>query len=303
MIFRIVIQILTVTTLVTGHRENLLPDFYAVKRDDVLHGDVYRIYSKVRDCTAYQSGDRVLYQDGDLLKISTLRLSSGDLECQNIKSNVDSSKASYETIGQLPLEESDRTFNFTSSNLVMQGDWLFVSKITIEIEIVQKCEEKIGFKIFDWQGKHQEAVSREQCESRNYWNQKYPDQNLIFSFFDNKCNFDFINDVAYFVKEVQAKLFIHSSQCHEMKEKDENVQIENSTDEKTSSQNGNLIVICICTVVGFLIVALVIITICVKRRRAKESEEEVDEMNYIYGGGYYQDPDTEIVNQNDYYRK
>ena len=72
---------------------------------------------------------------------------------------------------------------------------------------------------------------------------------------------------------------------------------------KPSSQNyGYLsaIAICSCSVVGFLIVALIIIAILVKRRRAKENQKELDERNSMYGRDYYQD--TQIVDQNDYYK-
>ena len=72
---------------------------------------------------------------------------------------------------------------------------------------------------------------------------------------------------------------------------------------KPSSQNYgylSVIAICSCSVVGFLIVALIIIAILVKRRRAKENQKELDERNSMYGRDYYQD--TQIVDQNDYYK-
>ena len=73
---------------------------------------------------------------------------------------------------------------------------------------------------------------------------------------------------------------------------------------KPSSQNYkylSAIAICSSSVVGLLLVALVIIAVLVKRRRAKENQKELDERNSMYGRDYYQD--TQIVDQNDYYRK
>ena len=73
---------------------------------------------------------------------------------------------------------------------------------------------------------------------------------------------------------------------------------------KPPSQNYrylSVIAICFCSVVGILIVALIIIAILVKRRRTKENQKELDERNSMYGRDYYQD--TQIVDQNDYYRK
>ena len=83
--------------------DDLLPDFYAIKSKN--GDDGYRIYSKIRNCKAYQSGDQVLYQDGDLMKLATLNRRSQDLECKNIGSTVDSSKDSYMRRGEIPTEE------------------------------------------------------------------------------------------------------------------------------------------------------------------------------------------------------
>ena len=73
-----------------------------------------------------------MYQEGDLLKIASLNLKSGDLECQSIRSNVDSD--SFETRGELPREESEKIlFTQISSK----------RKMPIEIEMLKKCEEKV----------------------------------------------------------------------------------------------------------------------------------------------------------------
>ena len=90
---------------------------------------------------------------------------------------------------------------------------------------------------------------------------------------------------------------------------DQDGKVRNVSDEasvivaKPSSQNYgylSVIAICSCSIVGLLIVALIIISILVKRRRAKENQKELDERNSMYGRDYYQD--TQIVDQNDYYR-
>ena len=197
---------LFIHSLCGNQTDDVLPDFYAIKSKN--GGDGYRIYSKIRKCKAYQSVDKVFYQDGDQLKLATLNLNqrSGDLECQNIGSNVDSSKVVYKTRGKLPTEKSNRTYNLTSTYYISQ-------KISIEIEILKKCEVKLGFRVLEWGGTHTEAVSREQCESRDYWNKKYPDENLIVSFFHKKCHFDYTKKLAYLVKDDQAKVFVHSVHC------------------------------------------------------------------------------------------
>ena len=144
-----------------------------------------------------------MYQYGDRLKIANLK--SGNLECQNIGYMIDSSLPRYETTEELPSEESDKTYTLTTTP--------FNQKMTIEIEILKKCEKKIGFKIIKPSGKQQESVSREQCESRDYWNTNYPNQYLIVSFSENKCNFADIKKVI-FVKNSERKPFFHSSSCH-----------------------------------------------------------------------------------------
>ena len=159
-----IILILTVTTSVTDQHDDdnddeddLLPDFYLVKRDDNHNG--YRIYSKVGDCPAYQSGDRVLYQDDDLLKIA--ELISEDLNCQNIGTRINKAKNILKTTGELPREESDRTYSFTSTFFTSE-------KFTIEIETLRKCEEKPGFRILEREQRQQEPVYRAKCENRDY---------------------------------------------------------------------------------------------------------------------------------------
>ena len=180
---------------------DLLPDFYAVN----VNGNGYKVFSRVGNCKAYfQSGEQIiLYQYGDRLKIANLK--SGNLECQNIGYMIDSSLPPYETTGELPSEESDKTYTLTTTP--------FNQKMTIEIEILKKCEKKIGFKIIKPSGKQQESVSREQCESRDYWNKNYPNQYLIVSFSENKCNFADIKKVIL-VKNSERKPFFHSSSCH-----------------------------------------------------------------------------------------
>ena len=150
-----IIQLLFLITFGDMTADDLLPDFYAVKSGYRQISSGYKIYSKVRNCKAYQSGDQVLYQEGDLLKIASLNLKSGDLECQSIRSNVDSD--SFETRGELPREESEKIlFTQISSK----------RKMPIEIEILKKCEEKIGFGVYKWKGNETELVSREQCSVR-----------------------------------------------------------------------------------------------------------------------------------------
>ena len=78
-------------------------------------------------------------------------------------------------------------------------------------------------------------------------------------------------------------------------------RMEESKDKTDSSPyDGYLVVIYVFSgVVGFLILALIIIAILVKRRRAKENMKETEEMNNMYGRDYYHD--TQIVDKNDYY--
>jgi len=288
--------------------DDLLPDFYAIKSKNSGHG--YRIYSKIRNCKAYRSGDQVLYQDGDLMKLATLNRRSQDLECKNIGSTVDSSKDSYMRRGELPTEEFDRTYYIFTSTFYKR------QMITMEIEFLQKCEEKIDFRVLEWNGTHTEAVSKEKCESRYYWNKKYPDENLIVSFFHNKCHFEYTKDVAYLVKDHGKKAFVHCSvekeigkngqiggkdKKHPKKGNGEKDQIINNriakvkpTEEQGSSKNkGNLsLVIYICSGAGFLVL-VVLVGIGVKRRQAKEKEVTVVEINTIYGRNdpedYYED--------------
>ena len=160
-------------------------------------------------------------------------------------------------------------------------------KFTIEIEILKKCEENIGFRISDWKETQIEPISRKKCESRDYWNEKYPNENLIVSFFYNKCHVEYIKEVIL-VKEVQRKLLVHSSSCHQiggqheknpMEKKDEKndqkgPQIINNriakvkpTEEQGSSKNkGDLsLVIYICSGAGFLVL-VVLVGIGVKKR-------------------------------------
>ena len=121
--------------------DDLFPDFYSVRRDD-NYDEGYRVYSKIKGCRAYQSEDRVLYQDGDGWKISDLKQRSGDLDCQNFRSMINSSKPSYETTGELPKEESDRNF-------MLRSTFLSGTEVSTEIKILRKCEETHGFRIFE----------------------------------------------------------------------------------------------------------------------------------------------------------
>ena len=239
------------------------------------------------------------------MKIATLSLRYGDLKCQNIGSNVDSSKVSYEIREELPREESSRTYKFTST---------FYSgrKITIEIKILKKCEEKEGFRILNWQGKQQEQVSRKECESRDYWNRKYPNENLIVSFVHNLCNFDFIKDIAFIVRDVKTKIFVHSSSCQQIRGKEENNKMVNrihhkQTDQQNSSKTeGNLsLVVYIYTGGGFLVL-VAIIGIVIKKRKPKERGLTIVDTNTIYGRNdpeeYYEDgKNTQIEDKNVYY--
>ena len=139
------------TTLVTGQYGDLLPDFYAVNihnNENVVSG--YKVFSRVKNCKAYQSGDqRIIYQSGEKWIIANFNLKSGDLVCQNIGSMVNLSLPYYTTTGALP----------TKGSTSYRG-----LKITIEIEILKKCEENIGFRISDWKGTQIEPISRKHIQ-------------------------------------------------------------------------------------------------------------------------------------------
>ena len=125
----------------------------------------------------------------------------------------------------------------------------------------------------------------EECESTDYWATTYPGQTVFVSIITeySHCSFNTRKDVRL-VDEVSAKLFIHSScgrnenggalvqkknnggtgirmrmnnENENMDGKDEKYPIKKSGDEQASSQTKTLsAVICICTLAGFLIVAL-----------------------------------------------
>ena len=114
---------------------------------------------------------------------------------------------------------------------------------------------------------------------------------------------------------------MHSPFCNEQmikakdekdqrKNKEENDQMRNSKGRDSSQNDGNgfvsVFIICICTLAGFLIVALIVIVALVKRRRAKENDKDVEEKNDMYGRNdpeeYYElGKNTEIRNRNEYY--
>ena len=165
---------------------------------------------------------------------------------------INTSLPSYKTTGELPTEKSDWTYTLTTTFYRDQ-------KITIEIEILKKCEGKNGFRIVPWDRTQQANVSRKVCESRDYWNKKNPNENLIVSFYNKCSNFDFIKDVVYLVKHDKKKVFVHSSSCPTIEENDkkdpkkgkgEN-DLKNrigENDQNSSQTERNLLVISICNV-------------------------------------------------------
>ena len=310
-----IVLILFLITLgaLSAQQDPHYPDYYAVNIND--YG--YKVFSRVRDCRAYQSGDkRILFQDDNKWKIASTMLGSGDPECQNMRSVADLSHESFETTGDLPTEESQGTYKFTST-------FYKKKKINIEVEFLQKCEEKRGFRILETSKTQKEYVSRERCERRDYWNGKNTNTTtFIVSFYNYECYFGFIKDLIL-VKDEKARLFVHSSSCDGLVESKEEKdpmlpkeeksnrldQMVESKDKLDSSQEGKVsLVIYICTGGGFLVfVVLIGIGIVIKKIKEKEKDAIVD-MNIIYGrnnpGEYYEDgKNTQIEERNDYYGK
>ena len=109
-------------------------------------------------------------------------------------------------------------------------------------------------------------------------------ETLFVSVFGNNCNFDLLKDVAYLVKDNQKNVFVHSSSC-----------------DQPASVNISL-VIGSCSVVGFVIVALVIVSILIKNeeeaqemKEPRENNKRKSSIHYYYADAPYTDNYYELI--------
>ena len=276
-----IVLIFFLTTL--GAVSAQYPDYYAVRTGS---DDVYKVFTKRMNCT-----DPVYVHDYDkrvLLKVQHKwiigSLDDAETQCQNIDSAV---KKEYES-----------TTDGKSWRNIRESNSFHKMLAFVELKSLNKCEEIPGLRLDNtlaW-------FHMEDCESKDYWAINYHDRTVFVSIIAgaSQCSFDTRKD-ARLVEDISAKLFIYSSCPRDEKEKPEvqhrnNVgkgqdyygirsnfengrvkedETDDSKEEQTSPKKGNLsAVICICTALGLLI-ALVIIAILVKRRKAKANEERL----------------------------